>query len=132
MYTLGIGHKYFPPLVTLHEYAHWLSHIIDRPQPMSMQVSFKDLMSLILILNLNPLTSWKVTTYLIAALINIAKHLDAISIVAKKILLYLWPFGLCAWLMGTIFIDREKPKQAYETLEQASRILIENKVGNIE
>lgn len=40
------------------------------------------------------------------------------TVVAKRELLYVWPFGLCAWLCGLVFIDRysaDKAKTAMNT-----------------
>jgi len=40
------------------------------------------------------------------------------TVIAKKELFYLWPFGLAAWLWGTIFIDRLNNEQAQATINE--------------
>ncbi|XP_054270184.1 1-acyl-sn-glycerol-3-phosphate acyltransferase alpha-like isoform X2 [Macrosteles quadrilineatus] len=40
------------------------------------------------------------------------------TVISKKELFYLWPFGLAAWLWGTIFIDRLNNEQAQATINQ--------------
>lgn len=65
--------------------------------------------------------------YLIAQLNFLLTHyvlkeiwpvMNKTTVVAKRELLYVWPFGVCAWLCGLIFIDRyaaEKAKVAMNT-----------------
>ncbi|KAG7209176.1 hypothetical protein KM043_015313 [Ampulex compressa] len=42
--------------------------------------------------------------------------LENCKVIAKKEILYLGPFGLAAWLWGTIFINRRKGEEAHDTL----------------
>lgn len=42
---------------------------------------------------------------------------------AKKELFYLWPFGISAWLCGTVFIDRLNHEQARGTLNRTAEII---------
>lgn len=41
------------------------------------------------------------------------------TVVAKRELLYAWPFGVCAWLCGLIFIDRYAAEKAKKTMNKA-------------
>lgn len=41
------------------------------------------------------------------------------TVVAKRELLYAWPFGVCAWLCGLIFIDRYAADRAKKTMTNA-------------
>lgn len=51
-----------------------------------------------------------------------------ISVVSKKEVLYLFPFGLAAFLWGTLFIDRKNPKNAQNTINKEAKAIIEKKV----
>lgn len=50
------------------------------------------------------------------------------TVVAKRELLYVWPFGLCAYLCGLIFIDRYRVDKAKNTMNDA---MLELKKKNI-
>ncbi|XP_026323670.1 1-acyl-sn-glycerol-3-phosphate acyltransferase beta-like isoform X2 [Hyposmocoma kahamanoa] len=50
-----------------------------------------------------------------------------LSVIAKKQLFYVWPFGLSAYLSGTVFIDRNNPKSAYKQIQVMSDVLVKNK-----
>jgi 1-acyl-sn-glycerol-3-phosphate acyltransferase len=39
-----------------------------------------------------------------------------------------WPFGLCAWLCGLIFIDRVHPDKAKDTMNQSVELLKREKI----
>jgi lysophosphatidate acyltransferase len=54
--------------------------------------------------------------------------MDKCTVVAKKELLYAWPFGLAAWLCGLVFIDRLNGDKAREAMNEATKKLQENKV----
>lgn len=41
------------------------------------------------------------------------------TVVAKRELLYVWPFGICAWLCGLVFIDRYAVNKAKEAMNNA-------------
>lgn len=41
------------------------------------------------------------------------------TVVAKRELLYVWPFGVCAWLCGLIFINRYEAEKAKNTMNKA-------------
>lgn len=41
------------------------------------------------------------------------------TVVAKRELLYVWPFGICAWLCGLVFIDRYAADKAKVTMNAA-------------
>lgn len=57
--------------------------------------------------------------------------MDKCTVVAKKELLYAWPFGLAAWLCGLIFIDRVHAKKAHNSMNEAANIIKEKKVTYI-
>lgn len=50
------------------------------------------------------------------------------TVVAKRELLYVWPFGLCAYLCGLVFIDRYRVDKAKNTMNEA---MLELKKKNI-
>ena len=41
------------------------------------------------------------------------------TVVAKRELLYVWPFGVCAWLCGLVFIDRYSADKAKTAMSNA-------------
>lgn len=41
------------------------------------------------------------------------------TVVAKRELLYVWPFGICAWLCGLIFIDRYSADKSKDALNKS-------------
>jgi lysophosphatidate acyltransferase len=49
--------------------------------------------------------------------------------VSKKEVFYVWPFGLCAWLAGVVFIDRLNSSKAHDQLNHAARLLNTQKVN---
>ncbi|XP_071442358.1 1-acyl-sn-glycerol-3-phosphate acyltransferase alpha-like [Hetaerina americana] len=54
--------------------------------------------------------------------------MEKCTVVAKKELLYAWPFGLAAWLCGLIFIDRFNSEKARETINAATCKIKEKKI----
>jgi len=51
-----------------------------------------------------------------------------VAAIAKKEVFYVWPFGLCAWLGGVVFIDRSNPDKAYQTLKKTAELTGTEKV----
>lgn len=51
--------------------------------------------------------------------------------VAKKEILYLFPFGFAAWLWGTLFINRQNHTAATNTINSESKAINEKKVRKI-
>ncbi|XP_066998663.2 1-acyl-sn-glycerol-3-phosphate acyltransferase beta [Anabrus simplex] len=45
------------------------------------------------------------------------------TVISKKEIFYLWPFGLAAWLWGTIFIDRLNVEKARSTVASTASII---------
>lgn len=41
------------------------------------------------------------------------------TVVAKRSILYIFPFGVCAWLCGLVFIDRYAVQKAKTTMNKA-------------
>lgn len=41
------------------------------------------------------------------------------TVVAKRELLYVFPFGVCAWLCGLVFIDRNAIEKAKNSMNRA-------------
>lgn len=58
--------------------------------------------------------------------------MDKCTVVAKKELLYAWPFGLAAWLCGLIFIDRVHARRAHNSMNDAANVIKEKKVMYIQ
>jgi lysophosphatidate acyltransferase len=50
------------------------------------------------------------------------------TVVAKKELMYLFPFSFGIYLWGTIFIDRKSTKDAHQTLDVQSEEIIQKQV----
>lgn len=50
------------------------------------------------------------------------------TVVAKKELLYIMPFGLCAYKCGLVFIDRYRVDKAKNTMNEAMERLKQNKI----
>lgn len=50
------------------------------------------------------------------------------TVISKKEIFYLQPFGLASWLWGTIFIDRVDPKKAQEAVNSTGETIRKQKV----
>lgn len=53
--------------------------------------------------------------------------MERCTVIAKKAVFYLWPFGLAAWLWGTIYIDRQDRERARSAVNQTSLAIKERK-----
>lgn len=51
------------------------------------------------------------------------------TMIAKKEIFYMWPFGLAVWLWGTIFIDRLSGDKAKATINKTASTIKERKVN---
>ena len=51
--------------------------------------------------------------------------------IAKNELFYSGPFGLVAWLCGTIFIERSDPKSSHASMNKAGDIVKNKKVTTL-
>lgn len=54
--------------------------------------------------------------------------MDKCTVIAKKEILYAWPFGIAAWLSGLIFIDRINSEKARSVINSSIKTIKENKV----
>lgn len=54
--------------------------------------------------------------------------MDKCTVIAKKELLYVFPFGLAAWLCGLIFIPRNKGALSRQIMQEATKRLKREKV----
>lgn len=54
--------------------------------------------------------------------------MDKCTVVGKKELFYVWPFGLAAWLCGLIFIDRMNSEKARHCINTATNHIKDKKV----
>ncbi|XP_017781817.1 PREDICTED: 1-acyl-sn-glycerol-3-phosphate acyltransferase alpha [Nicrophorus vespilloides] len=54
--------------------------------------------------------------------------MDKCTVVAKKELFYIWPFGLASWLCGLIFIDRMNSNKAKEAMNEAGELIKRKKI----
>lgn len=59
---------------------------------------------------------------------NIWHVMNKCTVVAKRELFYVWPFGLAAWLAGLIFIDRVRGEKARDTLNQVNSKIKKQKI----
>ncbi|XP_001354866.3 1-acyl-sn-glycerol-3-phosphate acyltransferase alpha [Drosophila pseudoobscura] len=57
----------------------------------------------------------------VLGMFNIWHVMNKCTVVAKRELFYVWPFGLAAWLAGLIFIDRVRGEKAREILNDVNR-----------
>ncbi|CAK1599656.1 unnamed protein product [Parnassius mnemosyne] len=67
------------------------------------------------------------STFDVLGLIYIWEVVDKLTMVVKKELLYLMPFGLVAYLAGFIFIDRKNPERAYYQLQATTNVMVKGK-----
>lgn len=56
--------------------------------------------------------------------------MDNCTVISKKEVFYLWPFGLASWLWGTIFIDRVNAGQAQNILNETGKTIRDRKVSS--
>lgn len=63
----------------------------------------------------------------ILGLFNIWHVIYKMTVIAKKELFYIWPFGLSAYFAGVVFVDRTKARNAYKQLEITSEVMVKNK-----
>ncbi|XP_054271806.1 1-acyl-sn-glycerol-3-phosphate acyltransferase alpha isoform X2 [Macrosteles quadrilineatus] len=64
----------------------------------------------------------------VLGLIELVPIMRKCTIVAKKELLYAWPFGLAAWLCGLIFIDRLNSDTSRQAINDSIKQLKRDKV----
>ena len=55
--------------------------------------------------------------------------MDRCAVTSKREVFWLWPFGLAAWLWGTIFIDRLNPEKAQSTINSTGELVRRQKVS---
>ncbi|CAH0389204.1 unnamed protein product [Bemisia tabaci] len=60
-------------------------------------------------------------------LANIWPIMGRCTVISKREIFYLWPFGLAAWLWGTIFIDRLNVEKAQSTINKTGDTIRNNK-----
>ncbi|KAF2888843.1 hypothetical protein ILUMI_17330 [Ignelater luminosus] len=53
--------------------------------------------------------------------------MDDCTVISKKEVFYLWPFGLATWLWGTIFIDRLNAEKAQESVNKTGKTIRDRK-----
>lgn len=64
----------------------------------------------------------------VMGMFNIWEVMGKTTVVAKRQLLYVFPFGICAYLCGLIFIDRYRVEKAKSTMNEAMEKLKENNI----
>jgi lysophosphatidate acyltransferase len=52
-----------------------------------------------------------------------------LAAVAKREILFVWPFGVIAWLSGTVFINRKRPGESQETVNNMEDKIKKEKVN---
>lgn len=67
--------------------------------------------------------------FLVAVLAELWVRMDRCAVIAKREIFWLWPFGLAAWLWGTIFIDRLNPEKAQNTINSTGERVRRQKVN---
>ncbi|CAL8089863.1 unnamed protein product [Orchesella dallaii] len=63
----------------------------------------------------------------VLAIVDLWPTMYKCACIAKKEILYVFPFGLMAWLCGTIYIDRKNPGQSQMKMSTTAEKIIENK-----
>lgn len=53
--------------------------------------------------------------------------IDRCTVISKKEIFYIWPFGLAAWLWGTIYIDRLNGARAKDSINNTGTLIRERK-----
>jgi len=66
--------------------------------------------------------------YRVSVLSEIWPVMERCTVISKKEIFYLWPFGLASWLWGTIFIDRLNVKSAQNTINKTGETIRQKKV----
>ena len=64
----------------------------------------------------------------VAVLAELWVVMDRCAVISKREIFWLWPFGLAAWLWGTIFIDRLNPERAQSTVNRTGQRVLKEKV----
>ncbi|XP_046403182.1 1-acyl-sn-glycerol-3-phosphate acyltransferase alpha [Ischnura elegans] len=60
-------------------------------------------------------------------LANLWKIMERCTVIVKKAVFFIWPFGLGAWLWGTIYIDRQNKESARSAVNKTSIAIKERK-----
>lgn len=55
--------------------------------------------------------------------------MDKCTVISKKEIFYIWPFGLACWLWGTIFIDRLNAEKAQDAINKTGNYIREKQVN---
>lgn len=63
------------------------------------------------------------TTLLYAGLFQFWHIMDKCTVIAKKEILYVFPFGLAAWLCGLVFIPRNQGLLSRHIMQEATKRL---------
>lgn len=66
--------------------------------------------------------------FMIPGMFEMWPIMNKCTVVAKREILYVWPFGLAAWLCGLIFINRMQTDRAREQLNAAAAIIKSNQI----
>lgn len=64
----------------------------------------------------------------VLAKINVRELISRSTLIVKKELLYLFPFGQLSWLMGVEFVDRSNPARASQTLAHCEKLLVDKSI----
>lgn len=64
-----------------------------------------------------------------AVLAELWPVMDRCAVISKKEIFYVWPFGLAAWLWGTIYIDRFNAEKAQDSINKTGKIIKDRKVS---
>ncbi|XP_068628808.1 1-acyl-sn-glycerol-3-phosphate acyltransferase alpha-like [Battus philenor] len=63
----------------------------------------------------------------ILGLFNIWEVANKLTVIAKREILYVFPFGFAAYLAGIVFIDRKNPKRAKDQLKVTTDVMVKHK-----
>ncbi|XP_049783190.1 1-acyl-sn-glycerol-3-phosphate acyltransferase alpha isoform X1 [Schistocerca cancellata] len=64
----------------------------------------------------------------ILGMFNLWETMGRCTVIARRAVFWVWPFGLAAWLAGLIFIDRGNPEQARKQINIATDTLKAKKI----
>lgn len=66
----------------------------------------------------------------VAVIVELWPTMKKCACIAKKEIIYVFPFGIMAWLCGTIFINRRKSGESQVKISTTAEKIRENKVHN--
>ncbi|XP_050302384.1 1-acyl-sn-glycerol-3-phosphate acyltransferase alpha [Anthonomus grandis grandis] len=108
-------------LVVASYFCHWITHVIGVKWILRDGKHLEADQSCVIVCNHQ-------SSLDILGMFQIWPTMRKCTVLAKKSLFWIWPFGLAAWLAGIVFIPRVKTDRARVVLNQAMGKLVKNKI----